>query len=86
MFRMLPRPSFRTYVPRLIRPQLVCFTKELPKSSCATDLTSECMCTNDALNAAVAACAMKTCTVYELLGIKHARFITQHAMYLPRPQ
>ncbi|KAF4310829.1 hypothetical protein SLS57_009897 [Botryosphaeria dothidea] len=50
---------------------LVCFTKELPKSSCATDLTSECMCTNDALNAAVAACAMKTCTVYELLVTKN---------------
>lgn len=45
--------------------------EELPKSSCATDLTSECMCTNDALNAAVGVCAMQTCTVYELLQTKN---------------
>ena len=41
--------------------------QELPKSTCATNLTSECLCSNDALNAAVAVCAQKTCTVYELL-------------------
>lgn len=47
--------------------QLACITSELPKSTCATNLTPECMCTNVALNAAVGLCAMKTCTVFELL-------------------
>ncbi|KAL0256750.1 hypothetical protein SLS55_009147 [Diplodia seriata] len=61
---------------------LTCFTKELPKSSCATNLTSACMCSNDELNAAVQVCAMKACTVAELLG-KHnsaavlSSFLTQ---------
>ncbi|KAH7397235.1 hypothetical protein BKA66DRAFT_408993 [Pyrenochaeta sp. MPI-SDFR-AT-0127] len=50
---------------------LACFASELPKSSCATNLTTECMCTSVALNAAVGACAMKTCTVYELLQTKN---------------
>ncbi|RMZ66270.1 oxidase [Pyrenophora seminiperda CCB06] len=53
--------------------QLGCFMQELPKSTCATNLTSECLCSNDALNAAVAVCAQKVCTVYELLPIKHPR-------------
>ncbi|KAF2853376.1 hypothetical protein T440DRAFT_418381 [Plenodomus tracheiphilus IPT5] len=50
---------------------LACFTLEIPKSTCATNLTSECMCTNTALNAAVGACAMQSCTVYELLQTKN---------------
>ena len=41
--------------------------EELPKSTCATDLTSQCLCTNTALNLAVAACSQKTCTIYELM-------------------
>lgn len=47
--------------------QLACFTLEIPNSTCATNLTAECMCTDTALNAAVSVCSMKTCTVYELL-------------------
>jgi hypothetical protein len=47
--------------------QLACFAQEIPKSTCATDLTSECLCTNTALNAAVGACSMQTCTKFELL-------------------
>ncbi|KAF9736285.1 hypothetical protein PMIN02_006432 [Paraphaeosphaeria minitans] len=50
---------------------LACFLSEIPKSTCANDLTSECLCTNDALNAAVTICASKTCTVYELLQTKN---------------
>ncbi|EFQ89000.1 hypothetical protein P3342_009549 [Pyrenophora teres f. teres] len=50
---------------------LACFIQELPKSTCATNLTSECLCSNDALNAAVAVCAKKTCSVYELLQTKN---------------
>jgi hypothetical protein len=41
--------------------------EELPKSTCATNLTSQCLCTNEALNLAVGACAQKTCTVFELM-------------------
>ncbi|KAF2442465.1 hypothetical protein P171DRAFT_392365 [Karstenula rhodostoma CBS 690.94] len=50
---------------------LTCFMSEIPKSTCATNLTSECLCTNAALNAAVGACSMKTCTVYELFQTKN---------------
>ncbi|KAF1846063.1 uncharacterized protein K460DRAFT_431062 [Cucurbitaria berberidis CBS 394.84] len=50
---------------------LACFTLEVPKSTCARNLTSACMCTNTALNAAVGACAMKSCTRYELLQTKN---------------
>ncbi|KAF9699389.1 hypothetical protein EKO04_002689 [Ascochyta lentis] len=50
---------------------LACFKLEIPKSTCATDLTSECMCTNAALNEAVGACSIKTCTAYELLQTKN---------------
>ncbi|KAI4650544.1 hypothetical protein J4E93_002900 [Alternaria ventricosa] len=45
--------------------------EELPKSTCATDLTSQCLCTNTALNLAVAACSQKTCTIYELMQTKN---------------
>jgi hypothetical protein len=63
---------FRPYIRRPIRKltcpkKLACFAEELPKSTCATDLTSQCLCTNVALNAAVAVCARKTCTVFETL-------------------
>lgn len=47
--------------------QLTCFMLEIPNSTCATNLTSECLCADAALNAAVGACASKTCSVYELL-------------------
>ncbi|EOA83099.1 hypothetical protein ACJQWK_00584 [Exserohilum turcicum] len=50
---------------------LMCFMQAIPTSTCATDLTSECLCSNTALNAAVGACAKKTCTVYELLQTKN---------------
>ncbi|KAH7070327.1 hypothetical protein BKA63DRAFT_75039 [Paraphoma chrysanthemicola] len=50
---------------------LACFTSEIPQSTCATNLTTACMCTNAALNAAVGACASQTCTVYELLQTKN---------------
>ncbi|OJD31451.1 cfem domain-containing protein [Diplodia corticola] len=50
---------------------LTCFTKELPLSTCATNLTSACMCSNDELNAKVGVCAMQTCTVAELLQTKN---------------
>jgi hypothetical protein len=66
---------FRPYVRRPVREltclkQLACFAEELPKSVCATDLTSQCLCTNVALNAAVAVCAKKTCTIFETLRKK----------------
>ncbi|KAG9193505.1 choline dehydrogenase [Alternaria panax] len=50
---------------------LACFMQELPQSTCARNLTSECLCSNDALNAAVAVCSQKTCTIYELLQTKN---------------
>ncbi|KAJ4983425.1 CFEM domain-containing protein [Stagonosporopsis vannaccii] len=50
---------------------LACFTLEIPQSNCARNLTTECMCTDVALNAAVSACAQKSCTVYELLQTKN---------------
>ncbi|OAF99007.1 uncharacterized protein CC84DRAFT_1191485 [Paraphaeosphaeria sporulosa] len=50
---------------------LACFMSEIPKTTCANNLTSECLCTNEALNAAVTLCASKTCTVYELLQTKN---------------
>ncbi|EUC45108.1 hypothetical protein COCMIDRAFT_96449 [Bipolaris oryzae ATCC 44560] len=50
---------------------LACFMEVIPTSSCATNLTSACLCTNKALNAAVALCASKTCTKYELLQTKN---------------
>ncbi|CAN9087251.1 unnamed protein product [Alternaria alternata] len=56
---------------RMPKCALACFMEELPKSTCATNLTSECLCTNDALNAAVAVCSQKTCTIYELMQTKN---------------
>jgi hypothetical protein len=47
--------------------QLACFMEVIPTSTCATNLTSACLCTNTALNAAVGVCSQKTCTKYELL-------------------
>ncbi|KAF2824765.1 hypothetical protein CC86DRAFT_296370 [Ophiobolus disseminans] len=46
---------------------LTCIANELPKSRCATNPTSECLCTDKALTAAVTVCAMRACTVYENL-------------------
>ncbi|KAH8711866.1 hypothetical protein GQ44DRAFT_690083 [Phaeosphaeriaceae sp. PMI808] len=50
---------------------LACFVQEIPKSTCATNLTSQCLCANTALNTAIGACAKNTCTVYELLQTKN---------------
>ncbi|KAH6229664.1 hypothetical protein HBI53_038060 [Parastagonospora nodorum] len=50
---------------------LACFVQELPLSTCATKLTSACLCSNNALNLAVAACSKQTCTMYELLQTKN---------------
>ncbi|KAL5120690.1 hypothetical protein ACEQ8H_001439 [Pleosporales sp. CAS-2024a] len=50
---------------------LDCFNQELPESTCATNLTAECLCTSDTLNLAVAACAQQTCTLHELLETKN---------------
>ncbi|KAF2123897.1 hypothetical protein P153DRAFT_302951 [Dothidotthia symphoricarpi CBS 119687] len=50
---------------------VACITEELPKSQCATNLTSECLCTNVALKTAVAACTLQTCSVYETLQTKN---------------
>ncbi|KAF1933714.1 CFEM domain-containing protein [Didymella exigua CBS 183.55] len=43
----------------------------IPQSGCVKNLTSECLCTDVALNVAVGVCAQKTCTVYELLQTKN---------------
>ncbi|KAI8933501.1 hypothetical protein NX059_009238 [Plenodomus lindquistii] len=50
---------------------LECFTQQIPESTCAANLTAPCLCTNEALNAAVGLCAMQSCTVYEQLQTKH---------------
>jgi hypothetical protein len=68
--------------------------QEIPKSTCAIDLTPTCMCTNDALNAAVGACSMQTCTTYELLrknipryhtSINRNAYLQQKPRMLPAP-
>ncbi|EOD49529.1 putative cfem domain-containing protein [Neofusicoccum parvum] len=50
---------------------LVCIQKAIAASTCVTDLTQECICTNEALNAQVTICASQTCTVPELLVTKN---------------
>ncbi|KAJ8117815.1 hypothetical protein OPT61_g1079 [Boeremia exigua] len=51
--------------------QLTCFALEIPSSTCATDLSLECICADAALESALSPCLMNTCTVFEQLQVKN---------------